>query len=38
VLLGNSDIDDPLGQTAQRWANPNIENLLKRLKEIHKLL
>jgi len=38
VLLGNSDIDDPLGQPEKRWNAPNIENLLKKLKEIHKLL
>ena len=38
VLLGNSDIDDPLGQPEKRWNAPNIDNLIKRLKEIHKLL
>lgn len=38
VLLGNKNIEDPLGQPEHRWASPNIENLIKRIKEIQHLL
>jgi len=37
VLLGNTDIDDPMGEAQRRWPAPDITPLLKRLKEIHKL-
>lgn len=37
VLLGNTNIDDPLGQTRYRWAAPNIAPLIKMIKERHNL-
>lgn len=38
VLLGNTNIEDPLGQTRHRWAAPSIAPLIKAIKEIHNLL
>ena len=38
VLLGNTNIDDPLGQSQYRLATPSIASLIKALKEIHNLL
>ena len=37
VLLGNSDIEDPLGQPERRWSVPDITPLIKAIKERHKL-
>lgn len=37
VLLGNTNIEDPLGQRRHRWATPNITPLIKAIKEIHNL-
>jgi acetoin utilization deacetylase AcuC-like enzyme len=37
VLLGNSDIEDPLGQPERRWAVSDISDLVTRIKEIHKI-
>ncbi len=38
VLLGNTNIEDPLGQTRYRWTVPNIDPLIKAIKETHNLL
>ena len=38
VLLGNTDIEDPLGQTTYQFAAPGISPLIKAIKEIHNLL
>jgi acetoin utilization deacetylase AcuC-like enzyme len=35
ALLGSSEIDDPIGVSP--WAEPDVSNLLARLKQIHKL-
>jgi len=37
VLLGNADIEDPLGQPERRWASPDITDLLRTIKERHKI-
>jgi len=37
VLLGKSDIEDPLGQPERRWAAPDISSLIKAIKETHKI-
>ena len=37
VLLGNPNIEDPLGQTPYPWATPDITPLIKAIKEIHNL-
>ncbi|MBT9149624.1 MAG: Histone deacetylase-like amidohydrolase [Dehalococcoidia bacterium] len=37
VLLGNSDIDDPLGQSRYSGQAPSIDLLLSRLKKLHQL-
>ena len=37
VLLGNTKIEDPLGQSPRRFQTPSIANLLERIKEIHNL-
>jgi len=37
VLLGNSNIEDPLGQPPRRFAVPDIASLIKEIKEIHNL-
>ena len=37
VLLGNPNIEDPLGQTPYLWATPSIAPLIKAIKEIHNL-
>ena len=37
VLLGNTDIDDPLGQSPRRFQAPSIEPLVRTIKEIHAL-
>ena len=37
VLLGNTNIDDPLGQSPYRFPAPNINPLIKTIKEIHNL-
>ncbi len=38
VLLGNTNIEDPLGQSRHRFAVPSITHLIKAIKEIHNLL
>lgn len=35
VLLGRPDIEDPLGQPEQRWAKPDIADLITAIKETH---
>jgi acetoin utilization deacetylase AcuC-like enzyme len=37
VLLGNTDFEDPLGQTQYQRGAPDIAPLLKAIKEIHNL-
>ena len=37
VLLGNTNIEDPLGQSRHRFATPSITPLIKAIKEIHNL-
>ncbi len=37
VLLGNTDIEDPLGQSSRRFATPSIASLIKAIKETHNL-
>ncbi len=37
VLLGNTDIEDSLGQSPRRFETPDIQWLLKRIKETHNL-
>lgn len=37
VLLGNTNIEDPLGQTKYQWATPDIAPLIKTIKERHDL-
>ena len=37
VLLGNSDIEDPIGQPEHRWAAPDITLLIKEIKEKHNI-
>lgn len=37
VLLGNTNIDDPLGESPYRWAAPNIAPLIRAIKERHNL-
>ncbi len=37
VLLGNTDIEDPLGQPPRRFEPPSISSLIKSIKEIHLL-
>ncbi|MFB0559528.1 MAG: histone deacetylase [Dehalococcoidales bacterium] len=37
VLLGNTDIEDPLGQSPRRFATPDIAPLIKAIKETHNL-
>lgn len=37
VLLGNTDIEDPLGQSQRRFEAPSIVPLIKAIKEIHNL-
>ena len=37
VLLGRSDIEDPLGPPERRWAAPDIGELIKEIKKIHNL-
>lgn len=38
VLLGNTNIEDPLDPSPRRVAAPNIASLIKSIKEIHNLL
>jgi len=38
VLLGNANIEDPLGQSPHRFATPSIASLIKAIKEIHNLV
>ncbi len=38
VLLGKTNIEDPLGQTQYQLAAPSIASLIKAIKEIHNLL
>jgi acetoin utilization deacetylase AcuC-like enzyme len=38
VLLGNTDIEDPLGQTQYQRSAPDITPLIKAIKELHNLL
>jgi len=38
VLLGNANIEDPLGQPPHRFQAPNITHLIRAIKEIHSLL
>jgi acetoin utilization deacetylase AcuC-like enzyme len=35
VLLGKSEIEDPIGQPERRWAAPDISDLVAKIKEIH---
>ena len=37
VLLGNPDIEDPLGQPERRGAAPDISELVTKIKKIHKI-
>ncbi len=37
VLLGNTEIEDPLGQSSRRFAAPDITPLLAAIREIHGL-
>jgi len=37
VLLGNPNIEDPLGPPERRWAAPDISSLIKEIKKIHKI-
>ena len=37
VLLGDSSIDDPLGQSPRSFEAPRIDSLITSIKEIHKL-
>ena len=37
VLLGNTSIDDPLGQSPRSFEAPRIDSLIKAIKEIHNL-
>ena len=37
VLLGNTNIEDPLGQSPPRFPAPSIAPLIKKIKEIHNL-
>jgi len=37
VLLGNSNIEDPLGQPKHQWATPDVAPLIEIIKEIHHL-
>jgi len=37
VLLGNTNIEDPLGQPPHRFATPGINHLITAIKEIHTL-
>ena len=37
ILLGNEDIEDPLGQSQCKLEPPSITNLLKSIEEIHNL-
>ena len=37
VLLGNANIEDPLGQSPRRFATPSIASLIKAIKKIHNL-
>jgi len=37
VLLGNTDIEDPLGQSPRRFEPPSIAPLIKLIKETHNL-
>jgi len=37
VLLGNSNIEDPLGQPKYQWATPDVAPLIEKIKEIHHL-
>ncbi|MDH5696494.1 MAG: histone deacetylase [Dehalococcoidia bacterium] len=37
MLLGNTSIDDPLGQSPRNFGAPRIDGLIKAIKEIHAL-
>ena len=37
VLLGNTSIDDPLGQSPRSFGAPSIDSLIKAIKELHNL-
>ena len=37
VLLGNTNIEDPLGQSPHQFAPPSITHLIKAIREIHNL-
>jgi acetoin utilization deacetylase AcuC-like enzyme len=37
VLLGKSDIEDPLGQPERRWLTPDITGLIEAIKETHNI-
>ena len=37
VLLGKSEIEDPIGPPERRWASPDISELVAKIKEIHSL-
>jgi len=38
ILLGNTAIEDPLGQSPRRFEAPSIAPLIKKIKEIHNLV
>ena len=38
ILLGNTAIEDPLGQSPRRFEAPRIAPLIKKIKEIHNLV
>jgi len=37
VLLGKTEFEDPLGQPEHRWAAPDITDLIRTIKETHKI-
>ncbi len=37
VLLGNTNIEDPLGQSPHRFQAPDITHLIRTIREIHNL-
>jgi acetoin utilization deacetylase AcuC-like enzyme len=37
VLLGNTDVEDPLGQPPHKFEPPSIDSLIKSIKEMHGL-
>ncbi len=37
VLLGENEIEDPLGPPERRWAAPDVSSLVKEIKKIHNM-